>query len=194
MVKKLILKLKWMPCDVANKFILRIRNNTFGSNMATYGLMFIRGKGKISIGDNVIITSCVETNPIGGDSRTILYAKDGDIVIGNATGISNSTIVAVDKVVIGDHVMIGGGCKIYDNDFHSILYSERSQSPDPGIKHSAVYIEDGAFIGGHSIILKGVTIGKRSVIGAGSVVTTDVPADEVWAGNPARFVKKISNN
>ena len=47
------------------------------------------------------------------------------------------------------------------------------------------------FIGGGSIILKGVTIGERAVVGAGTVVTKDIPAGEIWAGNPARFIRKL---
>ena len=54
-----------------------------------------------------------------------------------------------------------------------------------------VRIKSGAWIGGHSIILKGVTIGKNSVIGAGSIVTHDIPDNEVWAGNPAKYIKKF---
>lgn len=54
-----------------------------------------------------------------------------------------------------------------------------------------VTIKENAFIGAHSTILKGVTIGKNSIIGACSVVTKNVPDNEIWAGNPAKFVKKI---
>lgn len=54
-----------------------------------------------------------------------------------------------------------------------------------------VIIEDNAFIGARSIILKGVTIGANSIIGAGSVVTKSIPANEIWAGNPAKFIRKI---
>ena len=66
--------------------------------------------------------------------------------------------------------------------------------PDPGIGTKPVLIRQGAFIGAHSIILKGVTIGRHSVIGAGSVVTHDVPDNEIWAGNPAVFVKRIGDS
>lgn len=65
------------------------------------------------------------------------------------------------------------------------------QKIDPGIKSKPILIKEGAFIGAHSIVLKGVTIGKYSVIGAGSVITKDIPDNEVWAGNPARFIKKL---
>ena len=53
-------------------------------------------------------------------------------------------------------------------------------------------IKDHAFIGAHSLILKGVTIGKYSVVGAGSVVTKSIPDGEIWAGNPAHFIRKLS--
>lgn len=65
------------------------------------------------------------------------------------------------------------------------------QSPDVHIKSKPVVIKRGAWIGGGSIILKGVVIGEYSVIGAGSVVTRSVPAGEIWAGNPARFIRKL---
>lgn len=59
------------------------------------------------------------------------------------------------------------------------------------IDHAPIVIEDDVFIGAHCIISKGVTIGARSIVAAGSVVVKSIPPDEVWGGNPARFIKKV---
>ena len=120
--------------------------------------------------------------------------NDGKIKIGNNVGISNSCLNAHILINIEDNVNIGGDCKIYDSDFHSIKYSNRINLPDKTYNSKQINIKSGAFIGAHSIILKGVTIGKRSVIGAGSVVTCDIPDNEIWAGNPIKFIKKIDND
>ena len=61
-------------------------------------------------------------------------------------------------------------------------------------RNEPVFIADNVFIGAHVTVLKGVTIGENSIIGACSVVTKHVPANEIWAGNPARFIKKIDIN
>lgn len=69
---------------------------------------------------------------------------------------------------------------------------ERKQLDAAGhIKHASIKIEDDAFIGARSIITKGVTIGARSVVAAGSVVVCDIPSDEIWGGNPAKFIKRL---
>ncbi|MCD7824200.1 MAG: hypothetical protein LUG86_09355 [Oscillospiraceae bacterium] len=54
-----------------------------------------------------------------------------------------------------------------------------------------VAVGNGAFIGAHTIILKGVTVGEKSIVGAGSVVTKSIPDGEIWAGNPAHFIRKV---
>lgn len=86
-----------------------------------------------------------------------------------------------------------GGIKIYDTDFHSVNADiRRNHKQDMASKRMAkVTIEHDAFIGAGSIVLKGVTIGAGAVIGAGSVVTKSVPAGEIWAGNPARFIRRL---
>lgn len=191
-IKRCIIKMKWWPSLLINKFQFCFRKIEYGCQLVTYGKIFIRGTGKIRIGNNVTITSCRETNPIGGDTKTILYAKEkSEIIIGNNCGISNSAIVSLDKIVIEDDVMIGGSCKLYDHDFHSIYYEERMKDPTGNVKSAPILIKKGVFVGAGTIILKGVTIGEKSVVGAGSVVTKNIPAGEVWAGNPARFIKKI---
>lgn len=114
------------------------------------------------------------------------------IKIGNNVQFSNLVLNAANYIEIDDDVMIGGGCRIFDTDFHSINYEKRMHIPDNSIKTGSVIIRKGVFIGAHVLILKGVEIGEKSVIGAGSVVTKDVPPGQVWAGNPAKFIKNIT--
>lgn len=192
LLKKYYYVLKYAGGHCFNKCILRIRHAEVASNVKTFGRLFIRGKGSIRIGNNVRIVSCREMNPIGGDVKTVLYAKQGGkIQIGSNTGLSNTAIIAKSEIIIGDNVLIGANCKIYDHNFHSLNFEERMLPGEQGDVSRPVHICDGAFIGAHSIILKGVTIGEKSVIGAGSVVTRSVPAGEIWAGNPAQFIRKI---
>lgn len=81
---------------------------------------------------------------------------------------------------------------IFDTDFHSLDWRDRKDGTDiTKRKKASVVIKDLAFIGAHSIILKGVTIGEKSIVGAGSVVAKDIPDGEVWAGNPAKFVRRV---
>lgn len=180
--------------DMVNSTIFILKRVQASPTVKINGVVMIVGCGRnISIGSGTTISSGKRANPIGGASRTILsVSPNGKIKIGKDCGISNSAIVASTSVIIEDQVMIGGNCKIYDTDFHSIDFDSRMMKPDPTIKCREVRIKKGAFIGAHSIILKGVCIGEKSVIGAGSVVTRDVPDGEVWGGNPAQFIKVIN--
>lgn len=131
-------------------------------------------------------------NPTSGFSHCYFRAeRDGFISIGNNVGISHTNITSFAGVTIEDNVLIGSGVKIWDTDFHSVDYTYRRYSEDPDVKSAPILIKEGAFIEACSIILKGVTIGRNSVIGAGAVVTKNVPDNEIWAGNPAKFVKKL---
>ena len=91
---------------------------------------------------------------------------------------------------IGNNMKIGGCVLITDTDAHPMDYVAR-RSSNEGTKSAPVVIEDDVWVGAHCIILKGVTIGARSIIGAGSVVTKSIPADCVAAGNPCRVIKNL---
>lgn len=137
---------------------------------------------------------CVSSKLVGMEnsvcSKIVVYGG-GNLCIGKHTGMTNSTINCHDSITIGNYVNIGAGCIITDSDFHSLDWRDRMDGTDITKRRNApVVIKDLAFIGMHSIILKGVTIGEKSIIGAGSVVSKDVPDGEIWAGNPARFIKK----
>lgn len=97
------------------------------------------------------------------------------------------TILDCNEVRIGDHVMIGPGVQIYTA-AHLLQAEPRIQGWEEA---KAITIEDKVWIGGSAILLPGVHIGQRAVVGAGAVVTRDVPADTVVAGNPARVIREI---
>ncbi|MBS1670855.1 MAG: acyltransferase [Bacteroidetes bacterium] len=163
-------------------------------NLKINGVIKIDNKGKLSFGTNCTINSGNEYNPVGMGHETQFYlSHNAEVIIGNNVGISNSLFFSQQKIQVEDDVMFGGGCQIFDTDFHSIQYSNRILNGDNHIKTKPVLIKKGAFVGCNSIVLKGVTIGEMSVIGAGSVVRNDIPANEIWAGNPAVFISKINN-
>lgn len=156
------------------------------------GRLLIRNHGSIRIGDGCQFNSGRIYNLIGGDDVCSLVTVDGgSLKIGRNCQISNAAIVASVDVELGDNVFVGGGVKIYDTDFHPLDSVQRIEYQNENTKKKPVCIGSGAFIGAHSIILKGVTIGERAVIGAGSVVTKPVGDDEIWAGNPAKFIRRM---
>jgi acetyltransferase-like isoleucine patch superfamily enzyme len=158
------------------------------------GRIYIRNSGKVIFGDKLLINSGYKYNTIGGqDYTSIVVGPNAVLDIKENVGISNASIFCSNRIVIENNVLIGGNCKIYDTDFHSIYLKDRLAVPEEGIKYKPVIIREGAFIGGSSIILKGVTIGKNAVIGAGSVVSKNIPSNEIWGGNPVVFIKKVSN-
>ena len=88
-------------------------------------------------------------------------------------------------ITIGAHTLIGPNCQLLTPD-HPHNYLERRQTVETGLP---IHIGDDCWLGGGVIVCPGVTIGNRVIIGAGSVVTHDIPDDVVVAGNPARIIK-----
>ena len=149
--------------------------------------------GKISIGFRSCIRGSLE-----------IQRENGTIEIGNNCYVGDhSRIWAAKSIKIGNNVLIAHNVNIFDNDTHPTDYKERqadaeniiwkgTRSNFSSLNSSPVEIRDDAWIGCNCIILKGVHIGERSIIAAGSVVTKDVPPNTMVAGNPARVIKKIS--
>jgi acetyltransferase-like isoleucine patch superfamily enzyme len=166
-----------------------------GKNLKTYGIPLIHRhpKASIALGDNVILTSLSEVNLAGVDHRVIIAAPTAlsKITIGDNSGMSGGVIYAASEIAIGSNVNIGANTCIYDSDFHSLSYLERREGSVKNIPVKPIIIEDDVWIGARAVILKGVTIGKASIIGAGSIVTSSVPPNTVWVGNPARLVREI---
>lgn len=151
----------------------------------------LRKTGKINIGKNLTISSGLCYNPISRNIRTAFFVEDNAVLnIGDNVGISGACIWSHQQITIGDNVKIGGDSVIIDSDCHALDASIRRTSEDQ--KHKCtqpIVIDNDALIGARCIVLKGVTIGARSVIGAGSVVVKDIPADCIAAGNPCRVIK-----
>jgi acetyltransferase-like isoleucine patch superfamily enzyme len=171
-------------------------NNIKYSNLRTTGIPYVSVAigGSCIIGENLALNNGIKNNPIGCSQPCTLFVDKGaKLIIGDNLGISQAAIICHTSITIGNHVKIGGGVCIYDTDFHSLDYKLRV-NPTTDYTNKImipVIVQDNVFIGAHSLVLKGVTIGENSIIGAGSVVTKSVPANQIWAGNPAKFIRQI---
>ena len=132
------------------------------------------------------------SNMIGLPHRCILVAKNGGkIEINEGVCMSGCTIYSMSSIRIGKNTDIGSGCKIIDNDFHPLPYSQRHPVElEEKVKKRPVVIGEGCFIGANSLILKGTTLGNNVVVGAGSVVCGQFPDNVIIAGNPAKVIKQ----
>jgi acetyltransferase-like isoleucine patch superfamily enzyme len=154
---------------------------------------------------------------IGGDSVlecTITLERElGSVHIGDCTFIGASHLVCAQEILIGSNVLIAWGCTITDHDSHSMAWPQRKDDVKnwrlglakrggrPAttkdwsvVPMRPIHIADKAWIGFNSIILKGVKIGEGSIVGAGSVVTKDVPPWTIVGGNPAKFIRTIAEH
>ena len=163
-----------------------------GRGLRVTGLvnLYVHRNGRLKIGDNCRFNSGFAQNPVGGEGRIGIWVNaGGTLEIQDRVGISNTTLVCFRSLVIGHDTLIGGGCRIYDTDFHPVDPVARLRADAP--PSAAVSIGQRVFVGGHSIILKGSVIGDESVVGAGSVIAGTIPPREIWAGNPPRRIKQL---
>ena len=144
---------------------------------------------------------------VGGHTRIegelFVFPHGGEIQIGDWCFVGpGSRIWSACKISIGNRVLISHNCNIMDSlthpidprrrhlQFREILASGHPKNIDLG--EQPVKIDDDVWIGAGSTILRGVSIGYASIVGAGAVVTSDVPPHTIVAGNPARIIRKLS--
>lgn len=142
---------------------------------------------EIIIGDNCKFNSSKHSIPIGlfKPCSFATIKKGARILIGKNSGATGTSIIAAKSITIGNNVLIGANCTIFDNDFHNIDPKMRSSD---NIAEKPVVIQDNVFIGFDCQILKGVTIGENAVIGAGSVVISNIPPNSIAIGNPCKVI------
>ena len=162
------------------------------SNKSIRGAFFYRNYGgSFKVGHNILINSTLRQNPTSFGNKTAIIVF-GELCLGNYVGISSSIIHCSNRIVIGDHVLIGSNSKIFDTDFHDINSHRRIAEGDTNIANGTISIGDGVFIGANSIIGKNTVIGDGAVIGAGSVVFSQIiPEHTIWAGNPAQYIRDV---
>lgn len=155
---------------------------------------------KVVFGNGLIITGGYSINVLSPSEGSCILVRDNtELIIGDNCGFSSICISVHKSIKIGNNVTIGANTKLNDSNDHCINYLERRMErkckdwSKLNIDHAPIVIEDDVFIGACCIISKGVTIGARSIVAAGSVVVKSISPDEVWGGNPAKFIKKLSN-
>ena len=174
----------------------------YGKHLQVNNKVYIMGGGKVTIGDDFVFTSGDCFNPICRNLRGVFYTMtpESRIVIGDRVGISSACLWAKSSIIIGNDVNIGGDCLIIDNDAHPHDYMRRRrdymkrvglETYYDAIPTAPIVIGDDVWIGARSQILKGVHIGQRSIIAAGSVVTHDIPEDVMAGGVPCKVIKTL---
>ena len=175
-------------------------NVKYGKKMRIIGPLRIRKtyNSSIVIGQNFLAISGFNSAIDTGHKNVLSVTGGAKLVIHDYVGMTSTSIYCQNHVEIGSHVLIGADTIIMDTNFHSMDYQIRGTSKE-GYQHKGtintapVIIGDNVFIGTRCIINKGVNIGEGSIVAAGSVVVKDIPAWEVWGGNPAKFIKSLNH-
>jgi acetyltransferase-like isoleucine patch superfamily enzyme len=162
----------------------RYPNAVLGAHLGIRGRLIIKGSGKVVVGQHCFFDVATRQPNV---LRT--FTPAATITIGESCYLNGVEISSQASITIGNRCIIAD-CLILDTDFHSIEINRHD--PSAVVKTGPVVIEDNVWIGNRTIILKGVRIGKNSVIGAGTVVRQSVPANSVVIGNPQQIVKTLT--
>ena len=194
MVRRLMLRLeKWNVRfgTARTYFNARILGVKIGPNCHFFGVpRFSREvDSHISIGSDCQFRSAVWANKVGLNRPCMISTlyPGAKVEIGDRVGMSGTVVAAACSISIGADVLCGGNVTICDTDWHEIDPEHRRTRG----RECPVVIEDNVWLGLNVIVLKGVTIGKDSIIGAGSVVVRSIPPRSIAVGQPARVLKSL---
>ena len=162
-----------------------------GSPIRRQPLLLI-GPGQIAIGDGVQFGWETSEGFHTGYCHVEASTPDASVEIGDHAEINNNVFIKSEGpgVAIGANALLGSRIVIYDSDFHE-LDPRRRRGGTPAM--GRVELGENVFIGDRVMILKDVTIGAHSVVGAGSVVTSSIPSGVIAVGNPARVVRELTD-
>jgi acetyltransferase-like isoleucine patch superfamily enzyme len=171
-------------------FEARLKGCSLGRGVKFSGrpIVSVARGSRLILGDNVCIHSALRSNPLACFQPSVLrtLSPQAELVLGPRVGISATVLCAAASIHIGEGTFIGAGAMILDNDFHHPV-ENFGWGDAPAELARPIRIGRGAFIGARAIVLKGVTIGNRAMVGAGAVVTCDVPDRHLAVGNPAQI-------
>jgi acetyltransferase-like isoleucine patch superfamily enzyme len=181
--------LPWVRLDFA------LNGVAWGKGWRVYGSPILQKhrNSRMQFGAHLQLRSSPHSNPLGPNRPVILATwRPGAVLeLGDHFAITGGTICAAERIVVGHGVTVGANTIIVDTDFHPLGPEHRHRNPNQAAP-APITIEDDVFVGMQCLVLKGVTLGRGCVIGAGSVVTRDVPPGALAAGNPARVIDTVA--
>ncbi len=187
--KKIYIKIE----NILNLLRLKLRVNLVFSTLKIHGMpdIFITKTAKVILGDNVTLNSKNKGYHVNMFRSVKILADrpNAFISIGENTRIHGTCIHAHKKITIGKRCLIAANCQIIDSSGHDLSFENvENRIKTSGIAKS-ITIQDDVWLGMNCIILPGVTIGKGSIVAAGSVVAKSIPEMCIVGGNPARIIK-----
>lgn len=180
-----------------NRWMFLSAGASLGNGFRAYNRVYLKlYKGaKLQIGNNFLMQSGDAINPICRNIKSCIFVNNNaSLTIGDNVGMSSPCIWCNESITIGNNVKLGGVVTILDTDCHSLDYIDRRPNGNDSVNtiNRPIVIDEDTLVGAHSIILKGVYIGARSIIAAGSVVTRDIPSDCIAGGNPCKVIRFIN--
>lgn len=167
-------------------YLPKAKNIQIGKNFKANRIIKIKGSGHVKIGDNC--------NFVSHDQNTQIYtySQNAKVTIGNFCRLNGTIIQCQSEVNIEDH-LLAGSCHIVDTNFHSTNHKDRRLDIEANTKQNvvskSVKIDSDVWLGGESVILKGVHLAQGTVVGMRAIVTKSTKPFDVMVGNPAKPVK-----